>query len=146
MVMAVASANKIITLFSSFIMELNNVESADEIFDALVRIVRKTVSAKWVVITDENKNILKGYPKDLDVDVDKFSELADWALSNRTHSFYPVEDEIVGFLPMVRGDSVLGMIIVGLEEEPKVEEIDSMRVFSFLSATVAENVRLLEEV
>ncbi len=144
--MAVASASKIITLFSSFIMELNNVESADEIFDALVRIVRKTVSAKWVVITDENKNILKGYPEDLDVDVDKFSELADWALSNRTHSFYPVEDEIVGFLPMVRGDSVLGMIIVGLEEEPKVEEIDSMRVFSFLSATVAENVRLLEEV
>ena len=143
--MAVTSENRIISLFSSFIMELNNVESTEEIFGALIRIIRKTVNSKWIVITDERNRILKSHPADLEVDIEKFKELIEWAFSNRMHSFYPVDDEIVGFLPMIKGDQTLGMILVGLDEEPKVEEIDSMRVFSFLSATVAENVRLLEE-
>ncbi len=141
-----SSENKIVTLFSGFIMELNNAESADEILDALLRIIRKVVNFKWIVIIDENKSVVKRHPKDFDVEIRKFDELVDWALSNRSHSFYPVDEEIVGLLPMIKGDHVLGMILVGLEEEPKVEEIDAMRVFSFLSATVAENVRLLEEV
>ena len=141
-----SSENKIVTLFSGFIMELNNAESATEILDALLRIIRKVVSFKWIVIIDENKSVVKKHPKDFDVDVHKFDELVDWALSNRSHSFYPMDEEIIGLLPMIKGDHVLGMILVGLEEEPRVEEIDAMRVFSFLSATVAENVRLLEEV
>ncbi len=141
-----SSENKIVTLFSGFIMELNNAESADEILDALLRIIRKVVNFKWIAIIDENKSVVKKYPKDFDVDVSKFDELVEWAFSNKAHSFYPVGEEIVGLLPMIKGDHVLGMILVGLEEEPKVEEIDAMRVFSFLSATVAENVRLLEEV
>ncbi len=144
--MANASENKIITLFSGFIMELNNAKSADEILDALLRIIRKVVSFKWITIIDENKSVVKEHPKDFEANVGRFNELIEWAFSNRTHSFYPVGDEIIGFLPMIKGDQVLGMILVGLEEEPKVEEIDAMRVFSFLSATVAENVRLLEEV
>ena len=144
--MSNSSENKIVTLFSGFIMELNNAESADEILDALLRIIRKVVSFKWITIIDENKSVVKKHPKDFDEDISKFDELIDWAFSNKAHSFYPVDEEIIGFLPMIKGDHVLGMILVGLEEEPKVEEIDAMRVFSFLSATVAENVRLLEEV
>ncbi len=141
-----SSENKIVTLFSGFIMELNNAESADEILDALLRIIRKVVNFKWIAIINENKSVVKKHPKDFDVEIQKFDELVDWALSNRSHSFYPVDEEIIGLLPMIKGDHVLGMILVGLEEEPRVEEIDAMRVFSFLSATVAENVRLLEEV
>ncbi len=140
------TANRIITLFSSFIMELNNVKNADEIMSALLKIVKKTSDAKWIVIMDDKENVLVSHPKDFNLDSERFSDLIEWALENRTHSFYPIGDEILGLLPMVKGDQVLGIIVVGLESEPKVEEIDTLRVFSFLSATVAENVRLIEEV
>jgi len=137
---------KIITLFSSFIMELNNVKSGDQIFSALVKILRKTVNPKWVVILDEKKKLLLSFPENDDQEYMRFSELIDWAIQNKSHSFYPAGDEIVGFLPMIRAGEVRGIILLGLNEEPKVEEIDSLRVFSFLSSTVAENVMLLEEV
>ena len=140
------TAGKIITLFSTFIMELNNVRNADEIMSALLKIVKRTISTKWIAILDERKNVVKKNPKEHEVNVDEYSELIDWALNNRSHSFYPLDGEIIGFLPMVKGDRVMGIILMGLEGEPKVEEIDTLRVFSFLSATVAENVRLLEEV
>lgn len=137
---------KIINIFSSFIMELNNVHSADEIFSALIRIMRKTVSVNWIAILDEKRKPIRIFPKDSEMNLDRFSELIEWAIENKTHSFYPVGEEIAGFLPMIKGENILGIILLGLSEEPKVEEIDSLRVFSFLSSTVAENVRLLEEV
>ncbi len=142
----VSKNEKIMKLFSSFIMELNNVHSKNEIYDALVRIIRKTVNVNWIVILDEKRRELLRYPEDSEINVNIFAELMEWALENKSHSFYPAGENIVGFLPMIKSENVLGIIIIGLEEEPKVEEIDSMRVFSFLSATVYENVKLLEEV
>ncbi|MCD6449701.1 MAG: HAMP domain-containing histidine kinase [Thermotogaceae bacterium] len=126
-------------------MELNNIKSRDQILSALVRILRKIVSPKWVVILDERKKLPLSFPKDDDHNYMRFSELIDWAMENNSHSFYPVGDEIVGLLPMIRAGEIRGIIILGLNEEPKVEEIDALRVFSFLSSTVAENIMLLQE-
>ncbi len=142
----IGSTEKIVNLFSSFIMELNNVHSTEEVFSALIRIMRKTVNVNWMAILDAERKPIKIYPNSSELNIGRFSELIEWALDNKTHSFYPVGEEIVGFLPMIKGGDVLGIILIGLSQEPRVEEIDALRVFSFLSSTVSENVRLLEEV
>jgi len=141
----IGTSSKIITLFSSFIMELANVKKTEDIGEALLKLVKKLVDCEWILFLSKNKEILLKDPKDIEIDLKKHEDMIDWSMKTSNSAFLDDSDGKVGLIPMTKKGEAFGVIALLIKEEPKLEDMDTLRVFSFLSSVVLENLRLYEE-
>jgi len=139
------TSSKIITLFSSFIMELANVKKTEDIGEALLKLVKKLVNCDWILFLSKNKEVLLKDPKDIEIDLKKHEDMIDWSMETSNSVFLDDGDGKIGLIPMTKKGEAFGIITIFIKEEPTLEDIDTLRVFSFLSSVVLENLKLYEE-
>jgi len=141
----IGTSSKIITLFSSFIMELANVKRTEDIGEALLKLVKKLVDCEWILFLSKDKEILLKDPKDVEIDLSKHTDMIDWAMKTSNSAFLDDGDGKIGLIPMTKKGEAFGVIALLVKEEPTLEDMDTLRVFSFLSSIVLENLKLYEE-
>ncbi len=135
------ASQKLYSLLSSFIREITNAKEPEILIDALMRIFQRFVNCDRIVVLDKNLKIKKGELQDTELK-GELKSMIEWSLSSYSPISLPLNDGIVHIFPLVKSDSVLGVLLAWSRDEIVVETSELLRAFAFLSAVVLENLEL----
>ncbi|QTA37830.1 GHKL domain-containing protein [Thermosipho ferrireducens] len=133
-------------LFSTFMLEISKARTEKEVYTALLKTIKNVIKYNRAFVIKDS-NVILSDPLEARIDLSSYADYLEWLKERLLPAFVPEdENKVIGFIPLVKQDKLLGIAVVETNQEPTFEVSNTLQTFAFLTGITVENLVLLEQV